>query len=276
LQEINFTPQALPDVVALGIMDGYRSPSIGKLVSARAKAGKAIKSIIKDKKAEIPGKDGKRGYQYSYADLAAVLEAIDDAISDQGLAIFQTTQSRARDGTYLVTALTHESDQWIAAEIRLKSADQGPQIYGSEMTYLRRYSVLSIMSLAPDVDDDGHAAQHSSERRIPTAPPHVGESAPRPEPRPPLIINVPGGETVQFERSVPGLEAALETMESDPAGFVLLNLEWLDKLAGSPAYRDRVAELRAKAAKALAPAGAETPEKWPGQDAGSEAPAPVA
>src|SRR3954469_6511560 len=97
-----------------GVMDRYRSASIGKLVAARAKASKAIKAIIKDKKAEIPNKNGGLGYQYAYADLAGVLDAIEDAISEQGLAIFQTTQDRGREGTFLITTLAHECDQWLA------------------------------------------------------------------------------------------------------------------------------------------------------------------
>ena len=93
-----------------------------------------------------------------------MLEAIEEAISEQGLAIFQTTQDRGRDGTYLITTLAHESDQWIAAEIRLKNADQGPQVYGSEMTYLRRYAVLAALALAPEADDDGKAAQDRADQ----------------------------------------------------------------------------------------------------------------
>jgi len=148
-----------------GIMDGYRSPAIGKLVAARAKASAKIKAIVKDKQAKVESrKDGGRSYSYQYADLADVLEAIEEAISEQGLAIFQTTQDRGRDGTYLITTLAHESDQWIAAEIRLKSADAGPQVYGSEMTYLRRYAVLAALALAPESDDDGKQAQDRADQ----------------------------------------------------------------------------------------------------------------
>src|SRR4051794_12641720 len=89
------TSPALPLIPAsCGVMDGYRSSSIGKLVAARAKASKAIKAIVKDKQAEIQGKAGGRSFSYQYADLATVLDAIEDAISEQGLAIFQTTQTR--------------------------------------------------------------------------------------------------------------------------------------------------------------------------------------
>lgn len=147
-----------------GILHGYRSASIGKLVSARAKSSSKIKSIIKDKKADIPNKNGGRGYQYAYADLADVLDAIEEAISEQGLAIFQTTQDRGRDGIYLLTTLAHESDQWICAEIRMKSADAGPQVFGSEMTYLRRYAILAALALAPEQDDDGKHAQDRADQ----------------------------------------------------------------------------------------------------------------
>src|SRR4051812_10671184 len=100
-------PTATAEVPAsCGVMSGYRSASIGKLVSARAKASAKIKAIVKDKKAKIENKNGGRAYEYAYADLSDVLDAIEDAISEQGLAIFQTTQART-NGTFLVTTLAH-------------------------------------------------------------------------------------------------------------------------------------------------------------------------
>src|SRR4051812_23243630 len=93
-------PAPIPS--SCGVMDGYRSPQIGKLVAARAKASKAIKAIVKDKEAKIEGKTGGRAFSYQYADLATIFDAIEDAISDQGLAIIQTTHSRS-NGTFLVT-----------------------------------------------------------------------------------------------------------------------------------------------------------------------------
>jgi hypothetical protein len=170
---------------ATGIMDGYRSESIGKLVLARAKASAKIKSIIKTKKAEIPNKNGGRGFAYQYADLAGIFDAIEEAISEQCLAIIQTTQART-NGTYLITTLAHESDQWIAAEIRLKNAEQGPQVYGSELTYLRRYAVLAALALAPESDDDGKAAQEVADRARQSVPQRP-EPPRRPDPEPASI-----------------------------------------------------------------------------------------
>jgi hypothetical protein len=256
-----------PDAAApasCGVMDRYRSPLIGKLVGARAKASGHIKAIIKDKKASIPTKTGGPGYQYRYADLADVMEAVEPALAEQGLAMFQTTVDRDRS-TYLITTLAHESDQWIASEIRLKSADQGPQVFGSEMTYLRRYAALAIMALAPDVDDDGRAAQdrHGPAPR-PQQPPDRDRESPL------LTLKMPGNPpgSVSFPRTRAGLTQALQVMATTP-GSVMLNLETLDAIATRvPEFADKVAAVRAAAAASLTPAEG----GWPGDDAGAEPP----
>jgi hypothetical protein len=212
-----------------GVMDRYRSPQIGKLVAARAKASAKIKAIIKDKRAEIPSKTGGRGYQYAYADLADVLEAVEDAISEVALAIIQTTQDRGRDGTFLITTLAHESDQWVAAEIRLKSADAGPQVYGSEMTYLRRYAVLAALALAPEADDDGKAAQDRADQQGRQRP---AQRADRPMPP------VPAPRASQPVQQAPSEVSEPAHMEIPIGAAGTLYGRWtrqaLDTLAGRP------------------------------------------
>jgi hypothetical protein len=148
-----------PAVAVAGpsILDGYRSAHVGKLVAARAKATAGIKTIIKDKTATVPTKTGGT-YKYAYADLADVLDAVADALAEHELVLLQVTQARA-SGTFLVTTLLHSSDQWMASEIRLNAIGNGPQVHGSEMTYLRRYQALAVLGIAPEQDDDGAAAQ---------------------------------------------------------------------------------------------------------------------
>ena len=60
----------------------------------------------------------------------------------------------------------------------MKSADQGPQVYGSEMTYLRRYAVLAALALAPEADDDGKAAQDRADQQARQRPARA-EMAPK-------------------------------------------------------------------------------------------------
>jgi hypothetical protein len=153
------------------VLDGYRSPQIGKLVAARAKATASIKSIVKARTAKVESrKDGGRSYSYSYADLADVLDAVADALAEHELVLLQTTQARA-GGVFLVTTLMHSSDQWIASEIRLNAIGAGPQVHGSEMTYLRRYQALAVLGLAPKTDDDGAAAQDRADQGRHRSPP---------------------------------------------------------------------------------------------------------
>lgn len=149
---------------SFGIVSDYRSPLIGQLVAARAKATSEIKRVVKDKTADIPNKQGGRGYQYAYADLAGVMEAVEDALASQEMALFQTLQERGNK-TVLVTTLAHSSDQWISSEVSVSSPTAGPQVFGSSLTYMRRYSALAILGIAPDTDDDGKAAQERADQQ---------------------------------------------------------------------------------------------------------------
>ena len=96
-----------------------------------------------------------------------LLQALMEGIA---LADFQTIQDRGR-GAVLVTTLAHSSDQWIASEVRIASPDAGPQVFGSSLTYMRRYCALGILGLAPDTDDDGKAAQERADQQARQQPP---------------------------------------------------------------------------------------------------------
>jgi hypothetical protein len=90
---------------------------------------------------------------------------------------------------------------------------------------------------------------------------------------PPIMIAVPGDKPVDFERSGPGVAQAVEFIAADPAGRVLLNLSFLDKVAEKRTdLAGRIAEIRAQAAASLTPA--DDAAAWPGADAGAEAPEP--
>jgi hypothetical protein len=132
-----------------------RSESIGKLVEALNAARKTIKPIQKGKKAEIATKAGGK-FSYSYADLADVLESVSAPLAANGLAIIQTT--RVNGGFQLVTTLAHSSGEWIEGEMPLPGEDGDARSLGSWLTYLRRYAVCSILSIAAEDDDDGERA----------------------------------------------------------------------------------------------------------------------
>jgi len=111
-------------------------------------------------------------HKSKYADLASVWAAIRKPLTDNGLAILQTTEPYT-DGITVVTTLVHCSGESMAtrmsAEIPPPKPDKNGQIkpnlqgLGSTLTYLRRYSIAALVGVAT-VDDDGEAAMGRGDR----------------------------------------------------------------------------------------------------------------
>jgi hypothetical protein len=215
------------------ILDGYASPTFGALIAARAKASSAIKGIVRDKKAKVQSRrDGAASYEYAYADLSDVIEAVEDALSTHELAVIQQTQERSR-GAFLVTVLGHSSGEWVASEIRLQAVAGGPQAHGSEMTYLRRYQLLSILGLATERDDDGRAGQERADQRRSQERFHQAvhaEQSSRPPARP-VPVSPPAAEP--SSESAPVAPSAQPTTQADIDKFeagLVKNLSEIQKL----------------------------------------------
>jgi hypothetical protein len=100
-------------------------------------------------------------YQYKYADLAACLEVVRKPLSDNGLALIQlpSIDENGRDGNTVTieTILAHESGQSISCTMSMRPEKGGPQAVGAVMTYLRRYSLSSMLGVA-QYDDDAASA----------------------------------------------------------------------------------------------------------------------
>lgn len=147
------------------------SPVIGNIAKALAAAQLAMGPAIKDRVGTIPGKDGKQGYSYGYATLAACFEAI-QPLHANGIAVTQIPLDGG-NGVLVATLLMHESGEWIRGEMWMPVAQQSPQGYGSALTYARRYGLSALCGLASD-DDDGAEATHGPQRtqaRQPSARP---------------------------------------------------------------------------------------------------------
>ena len=105
-------------------------------------------------------------FKNQYADLPAVLEAVRPVLNKHGLAVVQ--HPGFEDGVCtLTTMLIHKSGEWIQSESASPISKQDPQGIGSAVTYLRRYSLASVMGIS-QADDDGNAA--SGPRRAPPPP----------------------------------------------------------------------------------------------------------
>lgn len=125
------------------------SATVAKLAMALSAAQAAMKPPVKD--STNPHLKNK------YADMASVIEASRDPLSKNHLAVTQVLHHKGGTGALLITKLIHESGEWIASEYPLVLT-QNHQQNGSAITYARRYSLMAILGVAPDDDDDGNAA----------------------------------------------------------------------------------------------------------------------
>lgn len=97
-------------------------------------------------------------FRSKYADLGSVIETITEPLHNNGLMVSQSIT--IKDGRpVLYTRIVHvESGDGIDSEAPIISKDpDDPQKFGAAVTYMRRYSLLSLLCLAPE-DDDGNLA----------------------------------------------------------------------------------------------------------------------
>jgi hypothetical protein len=89
-----------------------------------------------------------------YADLAACIHAVIDALNQHGIYLLQRAETEA-DTVSVTTTFLHASGETLeAGRLTLPVAKRDPQAYGSAITYARRYSLMSACGIAPE-DDDG-------------------------------------------------------------------------------------------------------------------------
>lgn len=142
-------------------MTTLQSEELAKIVPALIAAQAAFAPARKD--ATNPA------FRSKYVTLEGVLDAVTPALRDNKLALVQQTD-RDDDGvTILLTRLIHESGEWLGCRYPVRPVKADPQGEGSALTYARRYSLMSLVGIAPE-DDDGNAASPRPAARK-TSPP---------------------------------------------------------------------------------------------------------
>ena len=97
-------------------------------------------------------------YKSKYATLDEILEAIAPALLANNLLLIQPTLVKD-NSTVLKTILIHaESGEQLESELTIPAITD-PQKLGAAMTYYRRFSICSLLAIAPDDDDDGTTAK---------------------------------------------------------------------------------------------------------------------
>ena len=102
-------------------------------------------------------------FRSKYADLGACLEAVNEALLNNGIAVYQETSEDA-SGVTVETVFIHESGESLrSGKLHVPAAKHDPQGFGSALTYCRRYSLMAACGIAPE-DDDGNAASKATQK----------------------------------------------------------------------------------------------------------------
>jgi hypothetical protein len=129
------------------------------IAAAYIKAKRAFGPALKDKT--------NPAFRSKYADLGACIDAVEQALLDNGIVFIQETFEDAT-GVTVETVFLHESGETLrCGKFHVPAAKQDPQGYGSALTYARRYSLTTACGIAPE-DDDGNAATEAKTREAKT------------------------------------------------------------------------------------------------------------
>ena len=127
-------------------------PSLQPLVEALLEFHKSVPPINKTAKAQY----GK------YADLETVLSTVTPHLINNGLVVSQGFEPSDHDNNpILVTQLLHVSGAKLVSRLPMVVGGRGTNPlhdWGGSCTFSRRYSLLSILGLTADMEDDGDFA----------------------------------------------------------------------------------------------------------------------
>lgn len=96
------------------------------------------------------------GYNYKYASLTAVWNAVQAPLMECGLVVTQVLKEPPAGFDVCVhTILTHpETGDQVESVLPMTSPKKDPQGFGSLITYARRYALVALLGLVADEDTD--------------------------------------------------------------------------------------------------------------------------
>lgn len=121
-----------------------------KLHKAKLSIGKVVKN------AKNPH------FKSSYTDLNALLEAVEPILLENGLLILQPVLN----GKVITQIIDIETGEKLESILEL-DGNLNPQQRGSQITYYRRYTLQSLLSLSSE-DDDANSASQNIKPKKPT------------------------------------------------------------------------------------------------------------
>jgi hypothetical protein len=134
------------------------SERIGTIAAALARAQAELanpeKNLIAVIRSPFPREDDRT---FRYASLASGLDIIRKTLSQQEIAIVQTTRIEQATGQiHLTTLLAHASGEWISSDWPVCTSKdvEAPHRMGAALTYARRYALFALVGIAGEDDLD--------------------------------------------------------------------------------------------------------------------------
>lgn len=103
-------------------------------------------------------------FKSKYAPLESILPAIKKPLADAGLVFVQTPTGICKLKTTIIDV---ESGEFIEGEFEMTPTKNDPQGQGSTITYMRRYSLVAMLGLNCDDDDDANTASQAPKAKKP-------------------------------------------------------------------------------------------------------------
>lgn len=220
-----------------------RSENIEQFAAAFALAQGEFVNPKRNKTVSVRTKSGAT-YTFAYADLGAIIDAVRAPLAKNGLCFMQTLVLDETGKYRLRTEILHSSGQWKATAYPLVIEDAGSnQGFGSSLSYMRRYSLSTMLGIVADDDDDANIADGNTatdiSKRTPKKPaPNV---MPPQTAASPAEVGAPSGPPDGApdipERDDARRDPELLAPEERPASYYVERLE-VAKEAGKKALND--------------------------------------
>lgn len=153
--------------------DLWESKETSDLDKALVLFNQKFNAVGKDSAIQIPGRKDKK-----YASLDTIMIAVRPLLAECGLFVQQPIA-----GDRVVTIIRHTSGQFRAASMTFSpmsgNGTNALQNAGGGFTYIKRYAISAILSLATEEDDDGQSGTIKPDAKAtkppakPTLPPPV-------------------------------------------------------------------------------------------------------
>jgi len=107
-------------------------------------------------------------FRSNFADVNTVLATVMPILTQVGIIVTQLPKMTENGGMYLETVLANADDKEdsIKSDIPIHLADKNnPQKLGSALTYMRRYSLVSMLQLEAQDDDANYATGYEPQQR---------------------------------------------------------------------------------------------------------------